>query len=754
MVSERFSRSLGVLLVSSMLLPSLALAQGTQATKEAKETARQLMAEGREARDDKKDLKAALEAFRKAHSIMKVPTTGLEVARTLEAMGHFIEAAEAAQEVLDIPPPPKGKEPEAFVRAREDAQKLLEESKKKIGYIKIAIKGAKPDAVEVTINDLTVAPTALKDPIPQNPGKHNVVAKGPKTSSVEIDLAPGATEEVTLDVTKPEKKKVVEEAPPPPPPPPEEKSAFLRPMPLVGFGLAGVGLLAGSITGAMTLSRASTIKEGCEGDRCPRSKSADIDSAKTLGLVSTISFAVAGVGATIGVVGLLMKPEKPKEEAGKVRVTPWLGLGSAGVVGQFLTASRTSRPGRSGSRWTRTGRGALGGGRLGDRRCGGRPGRGLGSRCRRRRFGGSLGRAHGRRLARGRDRSAARRHPGRRPHRGRRDAHPGGGHRLDALGFEEEVLVAGGRQDGIHPSGRRGLVVEAGSLDEERADAVLVGRDGGRVDVVRRELEVSGLPAEHAPQDRDDRGGGPGEGGPGRRPLAHAQGGDDLLGTAHHHGARAPLQLQEAQHRRQRDQGEVPGERGGGRGRRGRRPEGHVPGGDDPRQPGAGAQALVHRQDRQELEAELVGPERLGQADVSAGAESLHAGEGVIGVSEKQERDARVGARGLAELRDQPGGIIRERRVRDERVGVGLQDSEGLLRGRGEEHLQIGVAEHRADQVGDPLVARREDHAALGHGGAAYHGHPGERTAFPASPLDGPPRPRESMQPWRPRSKG
>lgn len=317
-----------------MFLPSVASAQGVQATKEAKETARQLMAEGREARDDKKDLKAALEAFRKAHSIMKVPSTGLEVARTLEMMGLYIEASEAAQEVIDIPQPPKGKEPEAFARARTDAEELLAEAKKKISYVKLTIKGAKLDAVEITIDELTVAPGLLQDPIKQNPGKHTIVAKGPKTVSTAIDLEPGATKDVSLDVTKEEKAKKIEEPPPPPPPPPEEKSAFMRPMPLVGFGLAGVGLLAGSITGAMTLSKASAIKEDCSGNQCPKSKHDDIGSAKTLGLVSTISFTVAAVGATVGVVGLLMKPAPPKDSA-KVRVTPWIGVGSAGVVGQF-----------------------------------------------------------------------------------------------------------------------------------------------------------------------------------------------------------------------------------------------------------------------------------------------------------------------------------------------------------------------------------------------------------------------------------
>lgn len=336
MVSERFSRPLGILLAASLLLPSVAFAQGAQATKEAKETARQLMQDGREARDDKKDLKAALDAFRKAHSIMKVPSTGLEVARTLEMMGLYIEASEAAQEVIDIPLPSKGKEPEAFTRAREEAETLLKEAKSKIAYIKLTIKGAKADAVAITIDDLTVGSNLLSDPIKQNPGKHTIVAKGPKNVSQEVTLEPGATKEVTLDVSKEEKPKKVEVEPePPPPPPPEEKSAFLRPIPLIGFSLAGVGLIAGSVTGAMTLSKSSAIKSECSGNQCPKSKHDDIESAKTLGLVSTISFAVAGAGAVIGIVGLLMKPSPPKESTAKIHVTPWVGVGSAGIIGQF-----------------------------------------------------------------------------------------------------------------------------------------------------------------------------------------------------------------------------------------------------------------------------------------------------------------------------------------------------------------------------------------------------------------------------------
>jgi len=332
LASARLSRYLGPLVIASLLLSPGAMAQPT---KEAKEQATALMLQGFEARDEKKDPKAALDAFRKAHTIMKVPSTGIEVARTLTLLGLFIEAQEAAQDVVDLPMPPSGKEPGAFTKARSDAKALIEQAKSKIGYLKINITGAKLDAVEVTIDDLSIAPDTLKGPVKQNPGKHTVVVKGPKTDTATVEVTPGETKEVSLNVKGAEKKK--EEPPPPPPasteaPPP--KSAFMRPMPLIGFSLAGVGLIAGSVTGALTLSKASAIKKDCDGNACLKSKSSDIDSAKTMGLVSNISFAVAGVGAVIGVVGLMMKPEAPKE-TGKITVTPWFGVGSAGVVGQF-----------------------------------------------------------------------------------------------------------------------------------------------------------------------------------------------------------------------------------------------------------------------------------------------------------------------------------------------------------------------------------------------------------------------------------
>lgn len=337
MGSERLAQRVGAVLLVSLLgssfAPSVALAQPAAATKEAKETARALMQEGREARDDKKDLKAALEAFRKAHSIMKAPSTGLEVARTLEQMGLYVEAEGAAQEVVDLPAQPK--EPPAFAQARTDAKALVDSVKAKIGFLKVVIKGANLDAVEVTIDELSVPSDSLKGPIKQNPGKHTVVARGPKTDTMTVEIVSGQTQDITLTVKAADKPKV--EAPPPPveaPPPAPAKSPFLRPLSLAGFGLAGVGLIAGGITGALTLSKGGSVKDKCVDNRCPPDTHDDLSSAKTMGTISTISFAVAGVGAVIGVVGVLTAP-KAATTTGRVEISPFVGPSSAGVFGRF-----------------------------------------------------------------------------------------------------------------------------------------------------------------------------------------------------------------------------------------------------------------------------------------------------------------------------------------------------------------------------------------------------------------------------------
>jgi hypothetical protein len=111
-----------------------------------------------------------------------------------------------------------------------------------------------------------------------------------------------------------------------------------------GIGVAGAGLLTGVITGVLSLSKKSALTGECSNGVCGPSSYGDLDSAKSMATVSDVAFAVAGVGAAVAVVTLVVghvetraapAAAPPAGSGNEARIVPWLGLGSAGVAGTF-----------------------------------------------------------------------------------------------------------------------------------------------------------------------------------------------------------------------------------------------------------------------------------------------------------------------------------------------------------------------------------------------------------------------------------
>jgi hypothetical protein len=334
-------------LLSTTLAFALALAPLTalaaEPTAADRETARALMAEGRQKRDAN-ELKAALKAFRGADALMHVPTTGYEVAKTEALAGELVEARDHALTVARSTPKPG--EPAPFAEARTAADALAAELEGRIPSLKIVISGAKEEEVEVRLDDTVIPAAALGLPRKLNPGAHVVVAKnGSDVRKTTVEVNERETKETTIDFAT--------AAPPPPPPddppnpnephPPEEPSTPGNPLRtgLIagGFGVAAVGTILGSITGGMSLSKTSTLKEQCPNDLCPPALEDELGSARTLATVSTISFVFAGAGLVTGLVALLAlknpEPASATAPSASARVTPWIGLGSVGLSGTF-----------------------------------------------------------------------------------------------------------------------------------------------------------------------------------------------------------------------------------------------------------------------------------------------------------------------------------------------------------------------------------------------------------------------------------
>jgi hypothetical protein len=105
----------------------------------------------------------------------------------------------------------------------------------------------------------------------------------------------------------------------------------------VAFGVGGAGLLVGGITGFLAMGKKSDLDKVCTNGTCPPSAQSDLDSYHSMGMISTIGFIVAGVGAAAGVVLLVTQPKNPPPQAAttKLQVTPYVGLGSVGAIGRF-----------------------------------------------------------------------------------------------------------------------------------------------------------------------------------------------------------------------------------------------------------------------------------------------------------------------------------------------------------------------------------------------------------------------------------
>ena len=340
------------LLAATLGVSSVASAEPTAADKD---TARSMMTDGRSARD-KGDLKGALKAFIGADALMHVPTTGLEVAKTQVALGLLVEARETATRVAHIASSPS--DPAPFKQARDAASALVDELGPRIPSLTVTVKNVpEGTTAEVTIDDAPMPAESLGQPRKLDPGHHVIVAKaGGVDSKQEVDLAEKDQKQVAIALpaagaaaSTTGTGATTGEATPEPEQPASHKSGGSTVLMIGGFGLAGAGVIAGSITGILSMSKTNSIKSSafCQNNNgtvaCGPQENSDISSAKSMATISTVSFIAAGAGAVLGVIGLLTgnssspsaTPEKPPAEETTSRIEPWLGLGAAGLRGTF-----------------------------------------------------------------------------------------------------------------------------------------------------------------------------------------------------------------------------------------------------------------------------------------------------------------------------------------------------------------------------------------------------------------------------------
>jgi len=122
-------------------------------------------------------------------------------------------------------------------------------------------------------------------------------------------------------------------------PPMEPGTQAYRTATWVSFGIGGVALVFSGTTAIWAAVKSHDMNQSGQPwnvDHCASGgQGSDCREYKTLRTLSTLGFYTGLAGAATGAVLLLATPSSPTTHQSGAQWTPWVGVGSAGILGQF-----------------------------------------------------------------------------------------------------------------------------------------------------------------------------------------------------------------------------------------------------------------------------------------------------------------------------------------------------------------------------------------------------------------------------------
>lgn len=301
-------------------------------------TARGLAQEGYEALRAQEYATAA-DRFARANALVHAPTLLRDLARAQVGLGHLVDAHDTYTRIVREGLPPNA--PPPWAPAIEDAKRELAALAPRLPWMTITVAG--PAHPRVTIDGAPIPESSLGVKRPADPGSHELRALGAGYHAAKKVVVLKEGEIVTVAFE-------LEEAPPDAPAKSEDEAgkvsvatvkdpAWRKPLTIGAFALGGAGIVVGSVTGILAITKHNQLAESCVG-KCRPPQKADYDAFHTLGAASTISFVAGGIGVGAGVLLLLIKPkvlveQEPDRSATGIHWSPYVDAASAGVRGSF-----------------------------------------------------------------------------------------------------------------------------------------------------------------------------------------------------------------------------------------------------------------------------------------------------------------------------------------------------------------------------------------------------------------------------------
>jgi hypothetical protein len=304
---------------------------------------------------DAGDCAGAIPKLTAAEKLFHAPTTMERLGECEIKVGKLVAGTEHLQHVIREPLPPNP--PPAFLAARQKAQDALGPALPRIARLRVHVDGVAGDKVTTTIDGEPMSSALLDAPRPTDPGAHEVkaVAAGFKPAGAMVTLAEGGEASVSLRLD-PDPNAVAAPAVPAAPgqpaapapapggpapttattvgPAPAQPSS--TPVAAIALLVAGgVGVGVGTIFGVVAMGAKSNLDNECGTSKKDCPKQGDIDSLNTDATISDIGFGIGVVGLAVGAILLVTHHNSEAAASTAPHVTPWIGLGTAGLGGTF-----------------------------------------------------------------------------------------------------------------------------------------------------------------------------------------------------------------------------------------------------------------------------------------------------------------------------------------------------------------------------------------------------------------------------------
>jgi hypothetical protein len=303
MITRRTTSAL--LLASALLAP----AQAWAASKKDAAAADALFRAGRKAMEASA-FGEACPKFAESNRLDPAVGTLFNLANCEEKIGKLAEASTHFREVLELLPPKDDRAPSARAHLATMAPRL--------SRLTLVIPPGEPDTLAVSRDGVGLGAAAIGVATVVNAGDHEVTATAPGHADAHLHLtiAEGERREIAVHAgpaVGPVEGPVASAS--------NDSAATRR---TIGFVLGGVGIATlgvGAITGALTLGKASIVKDPAHCDaelRCDAVGVAAAKAGSTLSVVSTATIVGGAVAAAAGVVLVLTSRSSAPVTAGLV----------------------------------------------------------------------------------------------------------------------------------------------------------------------------------------------------------------------------------------------------------------------------------------------------------------------------------------------------------------------------------------------------------------------------------------------------